>query len=405
MLQLLRVSEAVFPLERADDPSILLPLLSEPEQRGQLVLSVREPADLRDLQDSSGVVPQPPQMDQDVDRRRDLSADRLDRQFHTHQRHRLQAAQHIRRTVGVPRGHRHVAGVHRLQHVDRLPAAHFTHDDPVGAHPQRRADQVPDRDGAQPVKAALPRLHPHQILHVADLQLGVVLDRDDPLVLRHELGERVQERRLARSCSTAHEDIAAGGHRLLKKGRDLLRDRAEGDQFPDPDRVLRKPADRHERPAQRRGLHHDVHARPVRQPRVRDRRRCIDRSVATCNYGLHYVLQPLLRGEPHAAVPEDPVPLNENVLRPVDHDLRDRRVVHEVLQDVQPPDGVEQLLPQLLHLADADVPRPPGTRDLPVDEPEDVLVEDLPGEVDLLEHPVVDLLLKFLIGHRSLRFR
>jgi len=48
-----------------------------------------------------------------------------------------------------------VAGVHRLQHVERLGAAHLAHDDPVRAHPQRVAHQVALRHGAGLVAPAI----------------------------------------------------------------------------------------------------------------------------------------------------------------------------------------------------------------------------------------------------------
>ena len=55
------------------------------------------------------------------------------------------------RRVGVDRGHRtFVAGVHRLQHVERLAAANLTNDDPVGPHAQRVLDQVALGDFALP---------------------------------------------------------------------------------------------------------------------------------------------------------------------------------------------------------------------------------------------------------------
>ena len=48
--------------------------------------------------------------------------------------------------VGVDRGQRAVvAGVHRLQHVQRLGAAALADDDPVGPHAQGVAHQVADR--------------------------------------------------------------------------------------------------------------------------------------------------------------------------------------------------------------------------------------------------------------------
>ena len=52
-------------------------------------------------------------------------------------------AQGVARRVGVQRGHRAlVAGVHGLEHVQRLGAAALADDDPFGPHTQGVADQV-----------------------------------------------------------------------------------------------------------------------------------------------------------------------------------------------------------------------------------------------------------------------
>ncbi len=49
-----------------------------------------------------------------------------------------------------------MTGVHRLQHVERLAASAFTHDDAIGPHAQRVLDQIPDGDG--PLVKQLERL-------------------------------------------------------------------------------------------------------------------------------------------------------------------------------------------------------------------------------------------------------
>ena len=79
-----------------------------------------------------------------VERADDLRADGPRRQVDMrHLHHVLDAGQRVARGVGVHRGHRAVmAGVHRLQHVERLGAAHLADDDAVGAHAQRVAQQV-----------------------------------------------------------------------------------------------------------------------------------------------------------------------------------------------------------------------------------------------------------------------
>ena len=71
-------------------------------------------------------------------------------------------------------------GVHRLQHVERLAAAALSHDDPIGPHAQRIADQLPDCHQSLPLQIAGSGLECHQI-RMIQLQLCRVLDGDNAL--------------------------------------------------------------------------------------------------------------------------------------------------------------------------------------------------------------------------------
>ena len=89
-----------------------------------------------------------------------------------------------------------VAGVHRLEHVERLGAADLAHDDAVGAHAQRVDHELALGDLAPALDAGRPRLEPADVL-LLELELGRVLDRDDALGRADEAREHVQHRRLA----------------------------------------------------------------------------------------------------------------------------------------------------------------------------------------------------------------
>jgi hypothetical protein len=70
-----------------------------------------------------------------------------------------------------------MAGVHRLQHVERLAAAHLADDDAVGPHAQRVAHEVTDRDLSLALhvgRSSLERDH----VRFRQPKLGGVLDRD-----------------------------------------------------------------------------------------------------------------------------------------------------------------------------------------------------------------------------------
>jgi hypothetical protein len=85
-----------------------------------------------------------------------------------------------------------VAGVHRLQHVQGLPAAALPDHDPVGAHPQRVAHQVADGDRAPALDVGRPGLQPDDVV-LLQLQLDGVLDGDDALAVRDEGGQHVEQ--------------------------------------------------------------------------------------------------------------------------------------------------------------------------------------------------------------------
>ena len=124
-----------------------------------------------------------------------------------HQHHRLDPVQRVARRVRVDRRERAVvARVHRLQHVERLGAANLADDDAVGPHAQGVADEVADRDFALALDVRRARLEPEHV-PLVELQLGGVLDRDDPLVVRDRGRERVQQRRLARARAARDQDV------------------------------------------------------------------------------------------------------------------------------------------------------------------------------------------------------
>ena len=104
-------------------------------QGRQLVVLAAGRGQVGELHDPPGAVGVPVQLDDQVDRAVDLVADRRERDLDVaHRGQRLQPGQRVVGVVGVHRGQRAlVAGVHRLQHVQRLAAADLADDDPVRA--------------------------------------------------------------------------------------------------------------------------------------------------------------------------------------------------------------------------------------------------------------------------------
>ena len=123
-------------------------------------------------------------LDDELNRRRDLLAHRaLGQVRRAHRDHRFDTGQRVARRVGVDGGQRSVvAGVHRLQHVERFLAADLADDDAIGAHTQGVDHQLPLADRALAFDVRRPRFEPRHVLLV-QLQFGGVLDGDDALAL------------------------------------------------------------------------------------------------------------------------------------------------------------------------------------------------------------------------------
>jgi len=123
-----------------------MPVISE------TLITRRTPPERRDLND-------------DLERRGDLAADDPDRHFKSgHAHHHLQPAQRITGVVGVDGRHAAVvAGVHRLEHVERLGTAALADDDAIGPHSQGVPDQVAGGHLALSLDVCRSRLHPHHV--------------------------------------------------------------------------------------------------------------------------------------------------------------------------------------------------------------------------------------------------
>ena len=76
-----------------------------------------------------------------------------------------------------------LAGGHGLDHVQGLARTALADDDPVGPHVQGVAEQVPHRDLALALEVGRAGLEGDHVL-LAELELGGILDGDDPIVVR-----------------------------------------------------------------------------------------------------------------------------------------------------------------------------------------------------------------------------
>src|SRR5437016_2280021 len=138
-------------------------------------------AHLADLHDLAASVAQPFQVHDDIDGAGDLRTDCPQWQVVTrHHDERLDPGQGVTGLVGVQGCHRSVVpGVHRLQHVEGLRTAYLSDDQPVRPHPERRDDEISDRD-LFAIRPGRPGLQACDVV-LAQLQLRSVLDGDNSL--------------------------------------------------------------------------------------------------------------------------------------------------------------------------------------------------------------------------------
>ena len=213
----------------------------------------------------------------DVERRGNLLAHRGVRQLETrHQREQLDPPERVLGPLRVDGRERPVvARRHRLEHVERLAAAHLADDQSVGPHPQRVAHELPDADLARALETRAARLQARDVRAI-DAQLGGVLDGHDPLARVDARGERAQQRRLAARRAAADDDREPRAHAAIEQVGVGLGERAELDQLGQRERSWREPAQRQERSVRRERRQHDVQARAVGETRVDHRLRVVE---------------------------------------------------------------------------------------------------------------------------------
>src|SRR6478752_7196454 len=352
------------------------------------------PLDLGDVDDLPGPVLQTALLDDQVDGRGDLLADGADREVDAgHEDHRLEPGEHVARAVGVTGRHRAVvAGVHRLEHVQRLAGAALSDDDPVGPHPEGVPDELADRNRALAFDVRRAGLQRHDV-PLAELELGGVLDRHDPLVVRDERGEDVQGRGLAGARAAGDEDVEAS---LDGRAEELEHVRGRGAEA---DQVVHREGGGGELPDRDDGAHERqrrddrVHAGAVGEA-------CVDHRAGLVNAAADRSDDPVDDSHDVVVVLEHDVrelelarALDVDLARAVDHDLGDGLITQERLQRAEADDLVGDLLEH---------PHAFGAREgqaLLVDDLAEDLLDlapdlDLVGEVELrveiLDHPALD---------------
>jgi len=168
-----------------------------------------------------------------------------------------------------------------------------------------------------------------------ELKLDRVLDRDDALVARDEARQHVQQRRLARTRTSGHQDVQSGLDARSEKVRHVRRDRAEADQVVDAQRVPAELTDGQRGAVDRQRRDDGVDAGTVHESRVDERRRLVDAAADLADDAVDDPPQVRFVVERHRASRQLALLLDVDGVRPVDHDLGDRVVIEESLQGTQ----------------------------------------------------------------------
>ena len=135
---------------------------------------------------------------------------------------------------------------------------------------------------------------------------------------------------------------------MFQKGCRFSRDTLFRDQILHRDRMIRKTADRQNWSVQRDRIDDRIDTGTVFQSRIHDRRIFIDNAVAFSGDLLHDIFQ-LFSGHerlfPSAFLS---VPLHEDLLIPVYHDLCHPVIIQQFLQNIQFSHRIKQFSPDLL---------------------------------------------------------
>ena len=135
-----------------------------------------------------------------------------------HRDHRVEPVERVARRVGVDRRQAAVvAGVHGLQHVQRLFAADFADDDAVGPHAQGVAHQV-----AAGVTAPLPSMFAGRVSSRTTCRWRSCSSAASSMVTmrslsRDEARQDVEQRRLAGAGAAGDDDVEPAGDRGLEE--------------------------------------------------------------------------------------------------------------------------------------------------------------------------------------------
>ena len=301
------------------------------------------------MRDAPGAVAQAGGLDDNVDRGADHLANGPRRKREsTHRDHRFAARQGFAGVVGVQRSHRSVvAGVHGLQEVECFGSADFADDDAFRTHAEAVSDQFAHGDLALALDVGRTGFQAHH-MRLLQLKFRGVFAGNDAFVVLDELGEAVEQRRLAGAGTARDQNVATDAADDLQNLRAVRRDRSKFDQLVQGQLVLLELADRQCGAVDRQRRNDGVDAGAVGEPRVADRRGFVDPPADLADDALTDIQQLLIVAETDSGALNAARDFDEYRSGAIDHDVgdvvaRQKRFKRAISEDVV-TDVVEQFL-------------------------------------------------------------
>ncbi|CRI64972.1 hypothetical protein THIOKS12210017 [Thiocapsa sp. KS1] len=303
-----------------------------------------DPVDLLDADDPAVTVFVALELDDQVERGRDLRAQRPAREVDArHGDHALDSGQGIAGCVRMDGGQRAVVpGVHGLEHIQRFGPADLADHDAVRAHTQAVAHQIALGDLAAALDVGRAGLEPYD-MGLLKLQLGGVFDGDDTLVRGNETGEDVEQRGLAGAGAAGDQDVESASDRRLKHATDRRGQLAELDEPFHREPIDREASNRHHGAVECQRRDDGIHAGAVRQPSVDHGRGLVDPAPDTRDDTVDDGHEMTVVVEARTRQFQPTVALDIDLARPVDQDVRDRGIGQQTLQRTQTQDLVLDL--------------------------------------------------------------
>ena len=188
---------------------------------------------------------------------------------------------------------------------------------------------------------------PHDV-GLLQLKFGRVFDRDDAVVVRDEARQRVEQRRFTGAGAAGDDDVQVGLHGAFEQHHHFGREALVVQQVFELERVGAEAANGDGRAIQRQRRNDRVHAGAVRQAGVAHRADFVDAPADLRHDAVDDLHQVLVVAELHGGLFQAAAAFDVHVLRAVDHDFADRRLLEQHFERAEAEGFVEHFLDQAI---------------------------------------------------------